>query len=254
MSRAGFRFYAELNDFLPRRRRDAAFVVSFEHRASIKDMIEALGVPHPEVEVLLSHGAPVNWSYVVRDEDEIEVYPRSTAPDIPGELRVGPPLLADARFVLDAHLGKLAAYLRLLGFDTLYRNDFDDPDLARISAEEGRILLTRDRNLLKRSIVVHGYFVRETAPRRQVVEILQRFSLFAALATYQRCIRCNGLLRLVDKESIEHRLAPKTRLFYEDFQICTQCDQIYWKGSHFEPLQQFIEQVLQKNIPGEPAP
>lgn len=252
MSEATFRFYGELNDFLPARRQDREFVVPFQHRAAIKDMIESLGVPHPEVEAILANNVPVNWSYIVQDHDHITIHPASTSPDLAPDLRVGPPAPVEARFVLDAHLGKLAAYLRLLGFDSLYRNDFLDAELARISAAENRILLTRDRNLLKRSIVVYGYFVRATDPRRQVVEIVRRFDLVAAFATYRRCIRCNGVLEPVDKAEIEHLLAPKTRVYYDDFQICRDCHQIYWKGSHFEPLQQFIDRVVQNDGNAEP--
>lgn len=199
MSHATFRFDAELNDFLPPRRRNNAVIVPFSHRASIKDMIEALGVPHPEIAVILVNATPVSWSYIVQDQDIISVYPASTAPNVLAACRVGPPPLDMPRFVLDVHLGKLAAYLRLLGFDTLYRADVHDAELARISADEQRILLTRDRHLLKRSIVTHGYFVRATDPRQQVVEIVRRFDLAAEVAPFQRCSRCNGLLHPVDK-------------------------------------------------------
>ncbi len=251
--RVVFRFHGDLNDHLPPQRRNVSFGHAFDHRASVKDVIESLGVPHPEIEVVLVNGVPVPWSYLVRDGDHVEVFPPSAAPALPAEARVGPPPTSEPRFVLDAHLGKLAAYLRLLGFDTLYRNDYHDPDLARISAEEDRILLTRDRNLLKRGIVVHGYFVRETDPRRQVVEILRRFDLWRSLRTYQRCIRCNGILRPVPKETILHLLAPKTRQFYDEFQLCLDCGKVYWKGSHFQPLQEFIDQVLADHHPDLPA-
>jgi uncharacterized protein len=244
MTQVSFHFHAELNDFLPAQRKDLRFAYTFKHRASIKDMIEALGVPHTEVDLILVNGTPVDFGYLVRDGDDIAVYPHSKPAIWPAALHVGPPPLAEARFVLDSHLGKLAAYLRLLGFDTLYRNNFDDETLARISSDEQRILLTRDRNLLKRGIVTHGYYVRETAPRRQVVEVLRRFELLGSIAAYQRCIRCNGLLQPVHKEMIADQLAPKTRQFYDEFHVCRSCGQIYWKGSHYEPLQQFIEDVL----------
>jgi uncharacterized protein with PIN domain len=243
IAQACFHFHAELNDFLPARRKDLSFAYTFKHRASIKDMIEALGVPHTEVDLILANGTPVGFGYVVRDGDDIAVYPHSMGAGRPASARAGPPPLAEARFVLDSHLGKLAAYLRLLGFDTLYRNDFDDETLARISSAEQRILLTRDRNLLKRGIVTYGYYVRETAPRRQVVEVLRRFDLLGSIAAYQRCIRCNGLLQPVHKETIADQLAPKTRQFYDEFHVCQACGQIYWKGSHYAPLQQFIEHI-----------
>jgi hypothetical protein len=154
--------------------------------------------------------------------------------------------LRQTRFVLDVHLGKLAEYLRLLGFDTLYCNQADDQELAVLSSQEGRILLTQDRGLLKRSLVTHGYFVRDTDPQQQLVEVLQRFDLQTAIAPFQRCLRCNGLLEPVAKAAISDRLLPKTREHYDEFRICSNCERIYWKGSHYERMQQFINNILQQ--------
>jgi uncharacterized protein with PIN domain len=155
-----------------------------------------------------------------------------------------PPFPAEPRFVLDTHLGQLAAYLRMLGFDTLYRNDYPDEELARISSAEQRILLTRDRGLLKRGIVTYGRYVRATDPQRQVAEVVRHYQLAAAIVPLRRCIRCNGRLRTVPKEQIGERLAPKTREYYDEFSACEACDQIYWKGAHYERMRAFIEQVL----------
>jgi uncharacterized protein with PIN domain len=148
------------------------------------------------------------------------------------------------RFVLDTHLGQLAAYLRMLGFDTLYRNDYQDDELARISSQEERILLTRDRGLLKRRIIIYGYYVRESDPQRQVVELLRRFQLASRVRPLRRCIGCNGLLHAVHKEDVVDRIEPKTRAYFEEFSACATCNQIYWKGSHYEQMRQFIERVL----------
>jgi hypothetical protein len=160
---AWFRFYAELNDFLPPARRMTAFEHPFLDAAPVKDMIESFGVPHTEIDLILANGASVDFAYLVQDGDHISVYPVFEALDITPVLRLRPQPLRESRFVLDAHLGRLAGYLRMAGFDTLYRNDFTDPELAYISHDEHRILLTRDIGLLKRSMVTHGYFVRETA-------------------------------------------------------------------------------------------
>ncbi len=249
MSQATLHFHAELNDFLPRARRDAFFTHSFPDRASIKDLIESLGPPHTEVAAILVNGAPVDFSYLVRDGDRIEVYPVG-APVTAVPLR--PSLCGKPRFVLDTHLGQLTAYLRMLGFDTLYRNDYPDDELARISIDEQRILLTRDRGLLKRSVVTYGYFVRATSPRDQVVEVLRRYDLATSTAPLRRCIRCNGLLRPVDKAVIDERLAPRTRQYYDEFSACDACDQIYWKGSHYQRMQELIADVLGHSTTGEP--
>ena len=244
MKSAHFRFYAELNDFLPRSRRQIAFDAMFEGRVSIKHMIESLGVPHPEVDLVLINGQSVDFSYLVQDGDQISVYPVFESIDITPEVRLRPKPLREIRFVLDAHLGRLAAYLRMLGFDAIYRNDFADEELAQISSQEVRILLTRDRGLLKRGKVTHGYCVRDTNSRCQLVEVLRRFDLSRVVAPFTRCMRCNGSLQPISKTSISHRLQPKTRQYYHEFRICEECDQIYWKGSHYQRMQQFIQSCL----------
>jgi uncharacterized protein len=243
VSQATFRFYAELNDFLPPARRQVAFPHTFEARASVKDMIEALGVPHPEVELILVNGAPVDFSYAVADGDHVSVYPVFESLDVTPLVRLRPQPLRQPRFVLDAHLGKLAAYLRLLGFDTLYRNDYADPVLAELSRAEHRTLLTRDRGLLKRSAVTHGYYVRETDPRRQLAEVVRRFDLCRAVEPFRRCMRCNGELLPVDKTAIADRLEPETREYYHEFRICAECGQVYWKGSHYRRLVDLVQDI-----------
>ncbi|MFB3915528.1 MAG: Mut7-C RNAse domain-containing protein [Terriglobales bacterium] len=243
MRQAIFRFYAELNDFLPPERRMKPFPHDFALPASVKDIIESLGAPHTEVDLILANGAPVGFTYLVQHGDRISIYPALTAFDVGSLGRLRPPL-DHFRFVLDTHLGRLAAYLRMLGFDALYENVCDDNQLAQTSARENRILLTRDRGLLKRGSVTYGYFVRATEPRRQLVEVLQRFSLFSAVAPFQRCLRCNALLQTASKESISHLLPTRTGQYYSDFRFCDSCNRVYWAGSHHQHMQRFIERVL----------
>jgi uncharacterized protein with PIN domain len=165
--------------------------------------------------------------------------------DVPPEHSVLPPAPDEVRFVADVHLGRLAAYLRMLGFDTLYPSDYRDEELARISSAENRVLLTRDLGLLKRSIVVYGYYVRETDPWQQLGEVLRRFNLLDAILQFHRCTNCNTILASVDKASIEDQLTSQTRQYYNDFRKCDQCGKIYWRGSHFERMDSFIEQLRQ---------
>jgi uncharacterized protein len=238
------RFYAELIDFLPPQRRRVPLAVALGERDAVKDVIEAQGVPHTEVDLVLVDGESVGFSYQVQDGDRIGVYPAFRSIDIAPVTLVRPPALPEARFVLDAHLGTLASHLRLLGFDVLYRNDYDDATLAEISRLEGRILLTRDRGLLKRSRVLHGYHVWETDPDQQVSEVLHRYGLFPVVQPFRRCTRCNTPLEPVEKASVEHRLQPKTRLYYHEFAICPACDRIYWKGSHFDKMRRLVERWL----------
>lgn len=244
---AYFRFYAELNDFLPLEKRQRTFGHTFELSASVKDMIESLGVPHTEVDLILVNDQSVDFSYLVQAGDRISVYPVFESIDIAPLVRVRPEPLRESRFILDVHLGRLATYLRMLGFDTLYRNDYADAELARISSSEGRILLTRDRGLLKRSEVTHGYCLRTTNPRQQLLEVLRRFDLFDSVKPMRRCLRCNSVLQPVDKAAIGDRLPPKTRQYYDEFHYCQVCDRVYWKGSHYRRMQQFIEDLLQQD-------
>lgn len=244
MSNAYFRFYAELNDFLPPGQCQTPFLHIFNGRASIKDRIESLGVPHTEVDLILANGRPVDFDYLVRNDDRFSVYPRFRSLDTSGLHPLRPPTPNAIRFVLDAHLGKLANYLRMLGFDTLYRNDYDDDELARIAAEEVRVLVTRDRGLLKRKEVTYGCFIRSLEPRRQLGQILHRYDLFDQITPFHRCLSCNGSLEPVAKEAVRTQLLPKTRRYYDEFYRCRQCGQIYWKGSHYERMQRFVQRLL----------
>lgn len=244
MPQACFRFYAELNDFLLQERRQRTFAHVFELSSSVKDMIESLGVPHTEVDLILVNGESVDFSYLVQADDQISVYPVFESIDITPVLRVRPEPLREPRFVLDVHLGQLAIYLRMLGFDTLYRNDYDDAELAQISSRGGRILLTRDRGLLKRNIVTHGYCLRTTQPRQQLIDVLRRFDLFGSITPFTRCLHCNTVLQAVEKAELSQRLSSKTLQVYNLFRRCPHCDRIYWQGSHFKHMQQFIDSVL----------
>lgn len=243
MPYASFRFYGSLNDFLSPYQQQVEFPGYIKDRGSIKDAIEALGVPHPEIDLIVVNGESVSFNYMVQPGDRISVYPQFTSIDIAATSQVRPEPLSPMRFVLDVHLGKLATYLRLLGFDVLYRNDYDDDELARISSQEQRMLLTQDRGLLKRGMVAYGYAVRSHNPETQTVEVLQRFRLYAAVAPLQRCPYCNGQLTLVEKAAIADQIPHYTRLLYDEFSQCQSCQRIYWKGAHYKRIQALLERV-----------
>lgn len=243
MKQAHFRFYAELNDFLPADKRFTTFVHTFNFSASVKDRIESIGVPHTEVDLILANSESVGFDYAVQDGDRISVYPVFESFDIGQETHVRPDPLRDTRFVIDTHLGQLARYLRLLGFDALYRNDYSDEELAHISSEEHRVLLTRDVGILKRSEVTHGYYVRTTDPKARLLEVLRRFDLFGDIVPFRRCLRCNGILEPVEKGEVIDELEPLTKKYYDDFRRCDSCGQVYWRGSHFENLLDFVDEV-----------
>ncbi len=239
------RVYGDLNDFLPPGRRATWFKRPCKGHETIKNLIETCGVPHPEIGALIAGGRPVDFNYPVQPGDMIEVFPMTMASTSSVALR---PPLDEPRFVLDTHLGRLAAYLRMLGYDSLYWNDAHDAELARLAGEERRILLTRDRELLKRSIVVYGSFVREIIPARQIVEVMRRFNLTPTPNVFQRCMRCNSLTTVVEKADIEHLLEPRTRLYFDTFRRCVACGKIYWQGSHYTRMAMLLEYAIRSKV------
>ncbi len=234
---ATFRFFAELTDFVgdPSGR----VVRRFTESPSVKDQIEACGVPHTEVDLILANGRSVGFDYRLGDGDHISVYPVFEAFDISSITRVRPEPLRVMRFVADINLGKLAKYLRLLGFDTTGASD--DDELVDISVGQRRILLTRDRALLKRAVISHGYLVRQMDPTEQIKEVVRRFDLVRLVEPFGRCMECNGEIDPVDKQEILHLLEPLTRQYFEEFRRCRGCGRIFWQGSHHERLVQIIE-------------
>jgi uncharacterized protein with PIN domain len=243
-STASFRFYAELNDFLPRAQGTREWFYCFGGKVSVKDAIEAQGVPHTEVDLILANGEPVGFGYYLRPGDRIAVYPVFETFDIGPLVRLRERPLRELRFVLDVHLGKLARWLRLAGFDALYRADLGDSEIANVAAQERRVVLTRDVGLLQRKIITHGYWVRAANPDAQVVEVLRRFQLERSLHPFQRCLDCNGRIQRVDKARVWERLEPNTRQFYDVFYQCADCQKVYWEGSHYTRLQAKLKQVL----------
>lgn len=238
------RFYEELNDFLPVEQRKVQVAHRLSKKASIKDVIESFGVPHTEIDLILVNQQSVDFAYIVQPDDVISVYPVFEAFDISPLVRLRPKPLRETRFVLDVHLGRLAVYLRFLGYDTLYQNTYTDDELARISAEDNRILLTRDRDLLKRRMVTHGYYIRATRPKHQLAEVVQRFQLAPQSPMSSRCTICNSVLIAVEKQQILHRLPPNTQVYYQRFSYCQRCDKVYWEGSHYHNMQKTLREAL----------
>lgn len=210
---------------------------------SVKDAVEACGIPHTEVDLLLVNGASVGFDHLVRAGDRVSAYPRFHGLDVAALSRVRPDPLPENRFVVDVNLGRLAQLLRHVGVDALYRNDLDDEDLAALSAAGPRWLLTRDRGLLMRRTVTHGYLVRTDDPRAQVREVARRFGLGDELAPFTRCARCNSVLHSVDKADVWDRLPPATRREHDEFVQCAGCAQVYWRGSHTDRLDQIVADV-----------
>jgi hypothetical protein len=247
MNHAEFRFYAELNDFLPAERRFTTFLYRFTNTQTVKHLIESIGVPHTEVDLVLVNGQSVDFSCRVEDGDRVSVYPVFEAFDIAPLTRVRPEPLRQPRFILDVHLGRLAAYLRMLGFDALYQKDLRDDELSAIAGDQRRILLTKDRGLLKRSEVTHGYCIRRSHPREQLAEVLDRFDLARLAAPFTRCLRCNGLREEVAKEVVAGQVPPASRAIHDGFWQCSACGKIYWPGSHHRRMSRLVDAFLTAN-------
>ncbi len=227
------RFEGELNDFLSLENRHAPFEYVAGKTDTLKHVIESCGVPHTEVGGVLVDAEPADLSKPLAPQNDVHVIPRPT-----------PILLHDIpKFVVDGHLGRLAAYLRMLGFDTWYERLADDPRLALISGTEGRILLTRDVGLLKRKNVREGYFVRSDKPLDQLGELARRFALLPYVSPFTRCMECNACLVSVEKSEVAELLPPHTRETKNEFSRCMQCARIFWRGSHHARMSRWIEDL-----------
>jgi uncharacterized protein with PIN domain len=235
------RAYAELNDFLGPESRGVTARRPFRPHQTVKDVLEAMGIPHTEVDLILVNGNAEGFAHRPTSGDRITAYPMFEVLDIGSTARLRPVPLRDPRFVIDVNLGRLARLLRVLGFDVWWSSDADDQTLADVSLGQQRILLTRDRGLLKRRAITHGLFVRSDHPEEQTLEVIRRLDLAQRLAPFTRCVRCNGRLVAVTKDEVVDHLEPLTRLYYDDFSRCSECGRIYWRGSHHARLVSFVE-------------
>lgn len=240
---AEFRFYEELNDFLPPEKRKRSFKHRFRGTPSVKDTIEAIGIPHTEVDLVLVDGRSVGFDHILRGSERVAVYPMFERLDVSPVTRLRPMPLRETRFVVDVHLGTLARYLRLLGFDTVWRNDLEDSQIIRYSVQERRIILTRDLGILKDGRVTHGYWLRSIDPQAQVEEVVRAFDLGTQLAPYTRCMECNGTVRPISRRDAAPHVPLQVFLVYRDFKRCESCGRVYWAGSHQRRLGAVIERV-----------
>lgn len=239
-----FRFYEELNDFLAPDRRKTSFPLGIDRGRSVKDAIESAGVPHTEVDLVLVNGVSVGFDHVLRGGERVAVYPVFERLDIAPLVRLRPAPLREPRFVLDAHLGKLARHLRLAGFDSLWENDYADDEIVALSVAQKRIILTRDKGILMRRVVQRGHFVRETDSERQLAEVVRAFQLEGALRPFTRCRVCNAPLREVPKAAVAARVPGQVLATLERFTECPQCGRVFWEGSHFERLRRMLRAAL----------
>ncbi|MFC5547338.1 Mut7-C RNAse domain-containing protein [Massilia aerilata] len=247
MVRASFRFYGNLNDFLPRERRQHDIATPCARMATTKHMIEALGVPHTEVELVLVNGEPAGLDLLLEEGDRVSVYPHFTRLDVAG-LAPAPALPPGRlRFVADAHLGGLARLLRMAGFDTIYDNSLSGDQVEALAVEEKRLVLTRDRELLKRRTIAHGCYVRALKAQAQLREVFERLGLAERARPFTRCLHDNAPLRTVPKAEVLARLPPQVAAAKEEFSTCAVCGRVYWKGSHWERMSGMLAQAARND-------
>lgn len=228
-----FIFHYNLNDFLPAGKRHKPVNYTGKASSTVKDAIEAIGIPHVEVNEITVNGKPVSFSYRLQTQDRIEVVPFESGAITPLPIA----------FVLDVHLGKLARRLRLLGFDTHYETGYSDAQIVSIATDQRRIALTRDIGLLKHKMLQYGYWLRSQNTEEQLIEIVNRFALCDHMRPFSRCIACNGSIAAIEKENVLEGLPPDARAYFDEFFQCRNCHKIYWKGSHYEKMVKRIAQI-----------
>jgi len=236
-----FRFYGNLNELLTSKPHKPENRLTFKGRQTVKHLVESLGVPHTEVGLILLDGQPVDFGYIPQDGERLAVYPHFSVLTNGQDENFQYSLNEKPRFLLDGHLGRLAAFLRMLGFDAQYDNRFGDEELTELAYRDKRILLTRDRGLLKRKKIENGCCLLSLNPREQLLQVARRYGLKKYFNPFTRCMACNGELRTVSKQEVLCELEPKTKLFYNLFMRCQDCKKIYWAGSHHDRMQLLIK-------------
>ncbi len=229
-------FAPELALFVRHGRRAGATPVVIDGVSTLGHVVESLGVPLTEVGSLVVDGREAPVSHLPAAGESVRVGAVERPQQVPG---------APLRFLLDVHLGTLARRLRLLGVDTAYESlDIGDPALAARSAAEHRVMLSRDRGLLRRRELWAGAFVYSTRPEDQLQDVLDRFR--PGLRPWTRCIACNGLLREATKDEVADQLEGGTQRSYDVFAQCVACGRAYWKGAHHEQLEAIVERALEE--------
>ena len=229
-----FFFPPELAELLPQALHGHPVICAVAPHQSIKHAIEALGIPHTEIGAVAVNGQKRPISGRLAPGDRVEVFP----PEPPAPSGGDPP-----RFIADAHLGRLARYLRFAGIDTLWKNAWDDAELVAIAAREGRIALTCDRALLMHRTLPAGCYLRSRQPRTQLAEVARRYALALCGQQASRCLECNEVPLPVAKTEIAAELLPRTLAAFEQFWRCPGCRRTYWRGSHWQRMQAALAAV-----------
>jgi uncharacterized protein with PIN domain len=240
-------FHDELVSMLTSKPTNGTIVYPVNRKASIKDVIESLGPPHTEIYKIHINDTEVDFTYILNKKDVVEIYPAKKPVDVTQKTILRPMPLTKIKFITDVNVGKLARLMRLIGFDTTYNRAWDDTEIAEQSLATGRIVLSRDKNCLKRTKIIYGKWIRNNSPKEQLRTVIEEYGLWPAIKPFTRCILCNVPLRSVQKETIITYLQPLTKKYYNKFSQCPNCLQIYWEGTHYEEMKKFLENIKKNN-------
>lgn len=152
------------------------------------------------------------------------------------------------KFVVDGMLGKLARWLRMLGYDTKYFNDVDDDEILKVASEEKRILLTRDYQFFRKASIhgVRAIFIDGETPAEKLAELTRELNVRLEVNIDEsRCPKCNARIKPIDKERVKDKVPKSTYRIYNEFWVCTGCGQVYWKGSHWKKINSTLNRVKQ---------
>jgi len=241
---ANFLFHHSLNDFLKPDKKNKQVIFPFNGSPAIKDSIEAIGIPHTEVDVITVNDHPVDFYYKISNHDKVAVFPLVATIITANSLT--PAYVYPLRFVVDVHAGKLAKALRMLGFDVIYDNNYSDYKIAEIAADDNRIVITRDIGLLKHNKIKWGHWLRFQHIDEQIIEVVRKYNLKNKIHPFERCIECNGKIESVRKEEIYELLPLNTREHFNEFYRCHECKKVYWKGSHHTNMLRKIDIITRK--------
>jgi hypothetical protein len=201
-------------------------------------------IPLDEIDLILVNQQSKGPDYLVQDADRISVYPVFELFDISEFREIREKPLRNPIFICDVHLGRLSRFLRMLGFDTVYSSSFTPKELVERSNAENRILLSKSYRLTHHPEVRRACLIRSSDPEEQITDMIDRLHLAGLSKPFTRCLNCNSELRQVTKPDITHQLQPKTAKYYNEFLRCPSCDLLFWEGSHYEHMTEFIHRLL----------
>ncbi len=236
--------HGDLVDLLPKNRRHRTIRLILDRRASIKDIIESQTIPHTEIGRMEMEGRQLSFRHIGENGERIHLHPFSRHTPLTTATVLRPEPLENIAFMCDSTVSRLGRHMRMAGLDTANAPEASLVEVGSQASAAGRILVSRNRDLLKCRTVNFGQLIRSVHHRLQLREVFVRFRPENLIAPFSRCLVCNSTLVAVDKEEILHLLEPLTRKYYHSFKKCSACNKIYWHGSHIVRMEQLLRSTL----------